>query len=303
MLLIAGSTLRVFAGQPVVASTTSILGDVVKQIAGDAVEQLVIMPPGLDPHHFEPSAKDMANLANASVIFINGLGLESFMDRQLNNLTRSIANVPLICPVSGNVSSNMQHEHNHDHDHDHDHETTDPHVWTDPMNVVQWVDVIAATLTNLLPDQSAAIEANATSYKAQLHELDAWIKEYVATLPADKRQLVTDHHMLHYFSSRYGFEQIGMIIPSYSTSAEPSARELAQLHQTIDHHKVHVIFIAFSSNPLFADGLARDTGVNVVSIYSGTLGAPGSGVESYIDYMKFNTRTIVDALQDEPTAP
>jgi len=300
-LLIACTTARIFAGNPVVASTTSILGDVVKQIAGDAVEQMVIIPSGSDPHHFEPSAKDMANLANASVIFINGLGLESFMDRQLGNLTRASGSVPLIYSVSENISSSGQNGHTHDHGHDH--ETTDPHVWTDPMNVVQWVDAITAALTNLLPDQSAAFEANAASYKKQLHDLDTWIKEYVSIIPADKRQLVTDHHMLHYFSERYGFEQIGMIIPGYSTSAEPSARELARLHQTIRHHHVRVIFIAYSSNPLNAEVLSRDSGVKIASIYSGTLGASGSGAENYIDYMKYNTRTIVDALRDEPARP
>lgn len=294
MTLLASTVLPAYAGRLKVVSTTSILGDVVRQVAGDQVEQIVIMPPGIDPHHFEPSAKDMANLADASVIFMNGLGLESFMERQIRNLTRPSGKGPILCAVSDGIAlAEPAHQH---HDHEHEHEGVDPHVWTDPMNVVVWVDTIARTLSELDPEQLEFFLANADAYKQKLLELDAWISETVSAVPEEKRQLVTDHDMLKYFSARYGFQSAGFIMPSYSTAAEPSARALARLHRVIKDLRVRTIFIAFSSNPQTADRLARDTGVTIVPIYSGTLGGPGSGVEHYIDYMKYNTRAIVDGL-------
>lgn len=283
--------------KPRIAVSTSILGDVVHQIAGDAVELIIMIPPGSDPHYFEPSARQLANLSNADLIFINGIGLETFMESFLSRLGKNKSHATRIVETSENIpllAASENHTCTDDKHHDREH---DPHVWTNPRNVMTWADNIAAALCILMPEKAASFRAHAESYKHQLESLDGWISEQTKFIPAEKRLLVTDHHMLGYFAERYGFEQAGMILPSFSTAAEPSAREIAELNTVMREKNIGAIFIGMSANPVMAERIAHDTGARVERLYSGSLGGPGSGVESYFDYMKHNVSIIVNALR------
>jgi len=285
-------------GPPVVITTTSIIGDVVKQIAGESVVVHTLMPPGTDPHHFEPSARQLAGLSRASIIFINGLGLESFLDPFLAGSAGRKSTAPLIVDLSAGIHPLSTHDHHHDdHDHNHSDANADPHIWVNPMNVAVWADHISAALSKMLPEHADLFQSRAERYRLQLVELDDWIRQSVQEIPVDQRLLVTDHSMLGYFADRYGFEEVGMILPSFSTTAEPSARELARLNDTIRKRGIRAIFIGMSANPIMAERLARDTGITIARIYSGALGAPGSEADHYLDYMKHNVRVIIHALK------
>lgn len=278
-----------------VVVTTTIIGDVVANVGGEAMDLHVLIPPGSDPHHAVFRPADLALTADADIVFVNGGRLEGQVERLLRNVgdPRRIVsldrNIAVRCDASGDP-----HHHHHHHDHAHDHGGIDPHFWTDPHNVMIWTETIAEALAERQPEEADAFRARAAAYQQQLQELDAWIQEQVARIPEKNRQLVTDHLSLGYFADRYGFEQVGVILPSFDTMAQPAARDLAALIQTIRAQDVPALFIGAAMNPALAGQIARDTGTQLVVLPSGSLTSADGLAPDYLSYM----RTLVDALVD-----
>ena len=160
-----------------------------------------------------------------------------------------------------------------------------------------WVDNIQAALTELDPANAADYQTNADRYKLELKSLDAWIVEQVATIPPQNRVLVTDHLVYGYFAERYGFEQIGAIIPGFSTVSSPSARELADIESAIQAHQVKAVFVSESTSPTLAQRVTEDTGVELVRLYHGSLSAPDGPAATYLDMVRFNVSAMVAALK------
>jgi len=239
----AGELLRVVA-------TTTIVADVVSHVGGEQIELTTLLPPGADPHTFEPTPQDAVAVAQAHILFANGVGLEEFL---APFLASAGADVPVV-PVSHGVELLRFEAHHHDEDeHEHAHDEADPHTWFDPHNVILWTYNIERALIALDPANAEAYAANAAAYEAQLEELDAWIVEQVATVPASRRKLVTDHTAFTYFAHRYGFEQVGAVFPGYSTLAQPSAQELAALQDLIAAQGVPAVFVGITVNPSLAE--------------------------------------------------
>lgn len=274
--LAAGERLRVVA-------TTTIVGDVVARVGGEAIQLTVLLQPGEDPHSYHPRPSDLTALAEAHVLFVNGLGLEAFLDETLRNVG---GDRPVVS-VSEGITP-RRHPRNPDQ--------PDPHVWFDVRNVIVWVDNIETALSALDPAHADLYAANAAAYREALEALDAWIAEQVATVPEENRKLVTNHPAFGYFADRYGFEQIGTVYP-VSPSAEPSAQDIARLEEAIRQYGVPAIFTENTVNPALAEQIAEDTGVALVPLYTGSLGGPGSGVESYVDLMRYDVTAIVEALR------
>jgi len=276
-----------------VVATTSIVGDVVAQIGGDLIELKVLLPVGTDPHSFDPNPQDVVKVAEADVIFANGAGLENFLD----NLIESAGTADVVKYLSEDIDLRSL-EDDHDSNSDlHLHEGIDPHVWTNPQNVAIWVENIETILSDLDPINAAVYISRAETYKLELNALDDWIRGQVANIPLENRQLVTDHTIFGYFADEYGFEQLGALIPGSSTLAEPSAQELANIEDTINSLRVKAIFVGNTVNPTLAERVARDTGTQLVFIYTGSLGERGSGSETYLEYMRYNTSAFVDSLK------
>jgi len=271
-------------------ATTSIVGDVVRQVGGDQIDLQVLMPVGVDPHAFEPAPQDMARVADAHVMFASGAGLEVFLERLLDSAGR----VAPVVPLSAGVE--LVDVAGEDDDHDHDHGEADPHVWLDPNNVMIWTHNVEQSLSALDPAHADVYAANAAAYAAELATLDAWIREEVARVPAADRKLVTDHTSFTYLAQRYGFEQVGAVFPGYSTLSEPSARELAALEDAIRALDVRAIFVGITVNPDLADRIATDTGTALVTLYTGSLSGPSGPAATYIEFMRYNTEAIVNAL-------
>ncbi|MYB04366.1 MAG: zinc ABC transporter substrate-binding protein [Acidimicrobiaceae bacterium] len=144
---------------------------------------------------------------------------------------------------------------------------------------------------------AAAVEACLASYQAELEEVDAEVAAKVEQLPAASRKLVTNHEALGYFADRYGFEVIGTVIPSPSSMAQTNPAGLEELAEIIEHEGIKAIFAETQHSVDDVEALAARVGdVDVVTLYTGTLGPPGSGAETYVDYMRTNTDLIVDAL-------
>ena len=273
-----------------VVATTTIVGDVVSEVGGDSIKLSVMLPYGSDPHSFEPTPQDIAKVAEADVVFANGTGLEEFLEELIESASAKDKVVYLSEGIELLREATDQEPAG-------EHKNCDPHVWTDPNNVIVWTDTIAYTLAELDPKDAETYLANAQAYEGKLSELDAWIRQQVALIPEGNREIVTDHLVLTYFVEEYELSQTGAIIPGYSTLSEPSAQELAKLEDAIRDLDVRAIFVGNTVNPTTAKRLAEDTGVQLVYLYTGSLSEPGGVADTYLDYSEHNVNAMVNALK------
>jgi len=279
-----------------VVATTTIVADVVEAIAGNLVEVQSLLPIDSDPHGYQPTPRDVVALAEADVVFLSGAGLEAEFDDLLENADR-------VVDLSERLAvRDIGHAEGEADDHDEDHaghgEGVDPHVWFDPTNVMVWTRAIEETLAELDPANAGVYAANAAAYRRALAELDLWIWAETARVPPAARRLVTDHVAFGYFAARYGFEQVGSVFPGYTTLAEPSARELAQLIDAVRSLGVPAIFVGASVSPTLAEAVAADANAAIVFLYTGSLTEPTGPAGSYLDLMRHNVAAIVAALAD-----
>lgn len=304
--LAAGEKLRIVA-------TTNIIGDMLQNVAGDRVELDILMPGGSDPHTFQPAPQDAASVADAHLVLANGLNFEEFLDELIENaggeavVIRMAEGVEIRQFEEGGLHTHddqgAEHEHAVEAGYEHKEaghphqEGADPHAWMTPHNALVYVRNIEAALGALDPANAEAYKANAKAYEAELEELDRWVFEQIETIPPDKREMVTDHDTFGYYAGRYGLDIIGAVIPSYSTAAEPSAQELAELEEIINEFNVPAIFVGSTVSPNLAERVATDTGTKLVPLYTGSLGPEGSGAETYLDYIRYNTTAIVEGLR------
>ncbi|MCU0484482.1 MAG: metal ABC transporter substrate-binding protein [Anaerolineales bacterium] len=277
----------------VIVSTTTIVGDVVKQVSGENVRLSVLLPPGTDPHAFEPKPADAARIAEADVVFANGAGLESFLESLLQNAG---GNAQLISLSEGIELLKLDEEHEDEAENE-AHGEFDPHVWHDPSNVIVWTENIARALSELDPANADEYQDNAKEYIRQLEQLDAEIEQILGGVPSQNRQFVTDHHVFGYFARRYGFEVTDAIIPGFSTLSSPSAQQLAALIDQIQQEKVKAILVGVSMNPNFAEQISRDTGAKLVFVYTGALSPAGEPAATYLQMMEYNAQAIASALK------
>ncbi len=279
-----------------VIATTSIVGDVVGQVGGDQVELTTLMGIGIDPHSYVPSPSDSAAIHDAHAVFASGAGLESDLEQVFESAGGDAVRVYLSDGLQHRLTEGSLEEEGDGHGHDHDEGEVDPHVWFDVQNVIRWVETIEQILSALDPANAAAYQANAAAYTEELEELDAWVVEQVAAIPESNRKLVTNHPSFGYLAGRYGLEQVGAVYP-ISPSAEPSARDIALLEDTIREYGVPAVFAESTVNPKLAQQVADDTGVKLVALYSGSLGEPGSGAETYILLIRYDVGAIAGALK------
>lgn len=304
-LTACGSTLpSPTPGKLEVVASTTLLGDVVKEISADLVDLTVLFPPNTDPHTFAPRPQDLAALSRAKLVILNGIGLEEtlepILDANVNGeLVYASAGIPLL-EMDEHVDEGEEGQeihHDEESEEGHHHEQGDPHVWMDPNNVIIWTQNIAKALSEADPANAEAYQANAEAYITQLRDLDAWVQGQVTQIPEAQRKLVSDHLLFGYFARRYGFEQIGALIGSFSTNAQPSAQELTQLVDTIRAAQVPAIFVDMSASPTLAEQIGRETAVRVVRLYTGSLSSPGEAADSYIKFIRYNVEALVQALK------
>jgi ABC-type Zn uptake system ZnuABC Zn-binding protein ZnuA len=160
-----------------------------------------------------------------------------------------------------------------------------------------WAENIEKKLSAVDPENAQLYAANSEKYRQELSDLDAWIRQQTAQIPEGARKLVADHTTFTYFADRYGFEQAGAVIPSYSTLSQPSAQELAQLDDAIRDLGVKAIFVEHSVNSSLAQRVAQDTGVKIVPLYNGSLSGPDGPAATYIDLMRYDVGEMVKALR------
>ncbi len=317
MLALPALTTADLDGEPLrVVASTSIIGDVVGQIGGDAIELTTLIGFGQDPHSFDPTPQDLTIVPQANVIFINGWDLEEGLVHDLEEIAEGVPIVPIsanIVPLAigedefGHEEEGEEHEGEHeeheaDEEEHHQHSGADPHVWFSIHNVEQWAENVERVLSALDPANAGTYESNAASYLSELESLEDYAESKLAQIPEEKRLLVTNHDSFSYFARDYGFEIIGTILPAASTLADPSAGDLAKLIEEMEAHKLCTIFTETSISDNLAQTVASElegcSAVKILPLYTGSIGIPGSGADSYIGMYRANTDAIVSGLTD-----
>ena len=276
------------ADRPVVVVTTNILGDIVENVAGDAAEITTLMKPGADPHSFEISAREASLMDRADLVVSNGLGLEEGLQQHLDRVAEG----------GGRVFVAGDHVEVIAYDDGEAAGTPDPHLWTDPGRVDDVVVALEAQLLAVDGVDRRAVEAATDRYRGELAALDAEMSAAFAEIPADRRALVTNHHVFGYLARRFDFRVLGAAVPGGTTLASPGAADLHDLASTIAAARVPTIFAESSQPDRLMRVLAHEAGihVDVVELYTESLTAPGGGAETYLAMMRANTARIVDGL-------
>ncbi|WP_369138133.1 metal ABC transporter solute-binding protein, Zn/Mn family [Modestobacter versicolor] len=277
------------ADRPLVVVTTDVLGDVVGELVGAQAEVVTLMPTGSDPHSFEVSAQEAARMREADLLVANGLGLEEGLAAQVEAarddgvpVVEAGEAVPVLEWVSDDASG------------------VDPHFWTDPARMLAVTDALGDALAEHLDGVDAdVLAADVAAYREQLTELDGWMAEQLSQVPVERRNLVTNHHVFGYLADRFGYTVVGAVIPSGTTLAAPSARDLDELATSIRDAGVSTIFVDSAQPDRLAQVLAEQAAVDVAvtPLFTESLSAPGEGAETYLAMMRSNTEDIVAGLR------
>lgn len=271
--------------RPKVVSTSTILTSLTQEIGQDTVRLTGILKPGADPHVYEPVPADSRALEDADLILYNGYNLEPGLIR-LMNAAGTKANKLAVGEVATPIQ--MQKEGR---------KVPDPHVWGDVKNVALMVVAIRDALADLVPQERDRLLENASRLREQLDQLDTWIRKQMETIPAANRKLVTTHDAFHYYARAYGLTLSGTLI-GISTEEQPSAQTVQRLSESVSAAGVPAIFAETTINPALIKTVAQESGAKLApkQLYSDSIGAPGSGADTYVKMMVANTTTIVQAL-------
>ena len=262
---------------PVVTSTT-VFVDMIQQVGGDRVEAFSIVPVGSDPHTFQPTPRDVQRASRTRIAVWNGLGLDKAAEEAVAEL-----GVPDLVTVT--LSAGIEPIADDEHE-------GNPHLWLDPTLARRYVEQIRDALIEADPANAATYTANADRYLGELAVLDAFAFEQLATIPPERRKLVTFHDAFPYLARHYGLEVVAVVLKS--PGREPSAGELAELVTQIREQQIPTVYKEPQLNALNLERAARDAGVQVRTLYSDAL---DDQVRSYLDLMRHNVTSLVEGLR------
>jgi len=272
-----------------VVASFSILGDMVKNVGGDRVDVTTLVGPGGDTHVYQPTPMDAKNVARASLVFVNGLGFEGWMERLVKTsgcagrvVTASQAVTPRIEAQDGSLHPPV----------------TDPHAWQDLQNGKRYVAAIEKALSEADPAGAQAYAANAAAYIQKIEAMDAWVKAQFAAIPPDERKIITSHDAFGYFGRAYG---VTILAPmGYSTESEASALKVGELIRQIKREKVKALFVENMSDPRLVERIGKETGIAPGgTLYSDALSAPDGPAATYLDMFKNNVVLMIAAMRGE----
>ena len=294
-----GGNARTPDGPPTIVATTTILGSIAGEIAECAGGTVTtVLPVGADPHDFSPSSAQVAEMIRADVVIANGLGLEAGLTDALESAAADGATVIEIAPLLDPIEFGAgDHGDDHGNEDDHGHGSLDPHVWFDMERMANAAVIIGDSLAEQGGGDTYAECGQQVAEEIRAAEVE--VRALLESVPADKRVLVTDHEAFGYLAEAYGYEIAGVVIPGGTTLAEPSSAELRALVETIRAEGVPAIFANTSDSSALAKAVAAEAGsaVTVVDVYVESVGAPGSGADTYITMMLEDARRIAAALK------
>lgn len=266
-------------GVPVVATTTQV-ADLVRNVGGERIVVDQILAPNADPHAYEPRPSDAAAIADAALVLRSGGEVDDWLVDLIDGAGGDRPVIELADSFGG-VGDRA----------------TDPHWWQDPRRAAAAVATIRAALVEVDPRGRTVYERNARAYIARLRRLDSRVAACLARIPPPDRELVSTHDALGAFAERYGLEQVGEVLESRSTQAQPSSKAIGALVKEIEDRKVRAIFPESSADPAVEEAVARESGATLgAALWVDSLGPEGSGAATYIESIEANTEAIVDGL-------
>jgi zinc/manganese transport system substrate-binding protein len=265
----------------------SILGDMVRQVGGDRVEVITLVGPDGDAHVYEPTPADAKSLAAAQILFTNGLGFEGWMNRLE---TSSGFKGKVVVASTGVKPRTMIEEEGGKSE-----TITDPHAWQSLANGKLYVANIRDALIAVDPDGKSAYEANANAYLDAIAKEETDVKAALATLPKDRRKIITSHDAFGYFGAAYGLE---IIAPEgVSTESEASAKDVAKIIRQIRQEKIPAVFMENITDHRLLDQIASETGAKIGGeLYTDALSPPDGPASTYLDMFRHNIGTLTAAL-------
>lgn len=273
-----------------IATSMPILHDIAANIAGDAAEVFSIMPANADPHTWEPTPEDMVRLTEADAFIFNGADLEPFVDTGGWRAAVEDNGIPEFAVTDHVELIAVEDELDHG-DHTHELSGGDPHIWLDPLTIVQAVPAIATFLAGLDADNRETFANNARQYVSELEDLHMELNETLGGIPEERRKLLVFHDAWRYFAARYNFEVIGIVLEN--PNAEVSAQEMVHLLHVIEDHGVNVVFAEPQFNTSVLSLLQDEGDIEVVTLLTDSF---AEGVESYIELMRFNAEQLASSL-------
>ena len=271
--------------KPKVISTSTIIADLTARVGGEEIDHQDILKPGDDPHVYEPVPADSVALEKADLILYNGYNLEPGLIKMIDSTAVKAKKVAV-----GEAITPLQLEKEGQ-------KVPDPHVWGSAKNGIIMVKTIRDQLIELSPEDKEIFTENAAQLIRELENLDRWITVAIETIPPSQRQLVTTHDAFQYYAHAYGLKVAGTLI-GISTEEQPSAQTVKNLADAIKNLRVPAIFAETTINPALITTVAAEAGVKLApqQLYSDSIGAVGTGGDSYVKMLKENTRSIVESL-------
>ncbi|WP_019850613.1 metal ABC transporter substrate-binding protein [Desulfitobacterium sp. PCE1] len=292
--------------QKVVITSISPLADLIRNVGGDSIQVISLVPTGSDPHTYEPTPDAVRQVAMGKLFFANGVGQEAYLEKLIaNSQNKDLRTVILSdgLEILGNEGHKDNHDEEAEHHEDeahiegngHDHSQGNPHLWLDVKNAQHYVECIRDALIEAYPQDQELFKANAENYLQELEALDQWIAKEIQTIPPENRNLIVYHDAWRYYTERYGLTVLRPVVRG--DESEPSAKDYAQLIELIKEYKIKAIFGEVGFNTKLIIQLAQEAGIKMVDdLYNDTLGVTPE-TDSYIEIMKHNTKAIVSALE------
>ena len=270
------------SARPNIVVTYSVLGSVVTDLVGDAANVSILIPDGQDPHDFQPSARDIETINNADIVVSNGLDFEEGLEDVLASAIESGISVYMV----GENITVREPDEDHAEEEGHAHGAGDPHLWLSPLSFTQALPSLTAAInkaTGLSIDETTALD--------QLTTLDNEITEVIDTIASCV--MVSGHDEMGYFADRYGCTVIGAIIPSFSTTSEATAKQIADLKVLAASNNVKAVFTGLGTPAEVSEQLASELGIAAVSLSTHYL----NGAANYREFMLNLANQIAEALR------
>ncbi|AQX19333.1 metal ABC transporter solute-binding protein, Zn/Mn family [Bartonella sp. WD16.2] len=275
-----------------VVASFSILADLVENVGGDHISVITLVGPNASIHTYESTPRDVKVLKDAHVIFVNGLHLED----SINRLIAASGTKALLIEASANIPALTFKHQEHGTKHHH-HNSIDPHAWQAISNVKIYVKNIAAAFCKIDQQSCENYNTNADAYIQKLDTLQTTITTQIATIPKDKRTIITSHDAFSYFAHEYDFT---IFAPqSISTEIEATAADVANLIKQIKANKASALFVENISNPRLIEQIAKETNLKIGGIlYSDALSEKNGPAATYLSMMQHNVNSIINAIQN-----
>ncbi len=282
---------------PKVVATTGVICDITKEIAQSSIDTICLIKPGEDPHAYQTKPEDRKAIETGNLILYAGYDHEPSIIKLIKSSTNA---APKIAVHELAVPKPLMGEHEHEGEakpQEKHEKVPDPHVWHNPQNGIRMVETIRDELKKTAPNNAELYTKNAAKLTADLEKLDTWIKVQIATIPQEKRKLVTTHDALSYYANAYGLEVAGAL-QGVTTEEQPTAARIAELSSEIKTSGVPTIFVETTTNPKLMETVAREANVKISDkeLYSDELGGPGTGADTYVGMLTTNTCTITTGL-------